>query len=298
MIPSRAALAAAADRSASIARAWHDGEAVRHVTAAFAALTPDDAERVADAAATLLAEASWIAALLAPLTAALRDDPWFDAPLRVARDPRRTVVRLLDLPAATVSATVAMGDADATTLTVSGRLAVTRYHRAGGARLLRWDAGPPDAGEALPLASLPAVELHDGLVLRTDGQREATLLDTVTPVATVTIATRAPAMVREYDRATGRRLRIATGDEGASRTHMLLTLLRIAGRTDAGARFDAATRADAFHLRWEAMREWLALDADAALPRLRDLAAADPHGEVRAAAAATLARLGAAPCPA
>ncbi|PCG14844.1 MULTISPECIES: hypothetical protein [Sphingomonas] len=298
MIPSRAALAAAAERSAPIARAWHDGDAVRHATAAFAALAPDDADRVADAAATLLADAAWIAALLAPLAAALREDPWFDAPLRVARDTRRTVVRLLDLPAATVSATVAVGDPDAATLTVPGRLAVTRYHRARGARLLRWDAGPPDAAYALPLAALPVIDLHDGLVLRTDGRREAMLIDAAAPVATVTVATRAPVMVREYERATGRLLRIATGDEAASRTHMLLTLLRIAGRTDAGDRFDAATRADAFHLRWEAMREWLALDADAALPRLRELAAGDPHGEVRATAAATLARIGSAPCPA
>jgi hypothetical protein len=36
------------------------------------------------------------------------------------------------------------------------------------------------------------------------------------------------------------------------------------------------------------MRELLAMDADAALPPLRDMAARDPHPEVRAAARQTL----------
>jgi hypothetical protein len=45
------------------------------------------------------------------------------------------------------------------------------------------------------------------------------------------------------------------------------------------------------------MREWLALDAAAALPRLRALAD-DPHHEVRAAARATLPLVEARLCPA
>lgn len=43
-----------------------------------------------------------------------------------------------------------------------------------------------------------------------------------------------------------------------------------------------------FYTRWHIMRELLALDAEAVLPDLRRLAAADPHPEVRAAAAQTL----------
>ncbi len=57
---------------------------------------------------------------------------------------------------------------------------------------------------------------------------------------------------------------------------------------DAGDRFEAATRDPAHFLRWGAMREWLALDVAAATPRLEEMAAGDPHPEVRAAARATL----------
>jgi hypothetical protein len=50
------------------------------------------------------------------------------------------------------------------------------------------------------------------------------------------------------------------------------------------------------------MREWLALDAAAAAPRLAEMACADLHAEVRAAAACMLPiveqRLAAARCPA
>ena len=64
----------------------------------------------------------------------------------------------------------------------------------------------------------------------------------------------------------------------------------------AAAAMDRARRAAAdrrgcstsphFYTRWHVMRELLALDADAALPHLRRMAASDPHPEVRAAARA------------
>jgi hypothetical protein len=44
-----------------------------------------------------------------------------------------------------------------------------------------------------------------------------------------------------------------------------------------------------FYTRWHIMREFLAMDAAAALPHLRRMAAGDPHPEVRAAAGQTLA---------
>ena len=134
--------------------------------------------------------------------------------------------------------------------------------------------------------------LADGEVVVLDGRTEATLLDPVPgDVVTVSFAAHGGGLTREYDRATGRLVRAASNDEAASRTRMLLTLLRVSARADAGNAFDAATRADAFHLRWAAMREWLALDAHAALPRLRALADGDPHPQVRATARVTLAQV-------
>jgi hypothetical protein len=195
------------------------------------------------------------------------------------------------------------------TIVFTGRIAVTRTIRAGGARLRRWcaDAMAPEfeAAEAAPCSMLEPVPLEDGMIHRTDGRCQAQLIcdagsDVVTLVATI----RAGAMplMREYDIDSGALLRVADADDRPSRTEMLLRFLRVAGRTDASACFEEATHASGFHLRWAAMREWLALDAAAAADRLAEMARDDPHAEVQAAAACMLPiveqRLAAARCPA
>jgi HEAT repeat protein len=71
-------------------------------------------------------------------------------------------------------------------------------------------------------------------------------------------------------------------------------------RRDAVPLFRELLRSEHFYARWQTMREFLALDAGAALPHLREMAERDPHREVRGAAEQTLARLFAeepAPCP-
>jgi hypothetical protein len=298
MLPTAAELHAAAPRTRAVVEAWQAGASLGHIAAAFADCDPDAIDQVADAAAALLADARWIAPLLEPLLAALAADPWFEPPLRVTRDRLRTTMQLVDLPAGMLSATIFDGAALATpapdaTLVASGRLVVARYHVAGGARLLQWEAGSAGdefrAATAPPLRTLPAIVLRDGDVVRIDGRTRAHLVEGCgADVVALTFATRATGLSREYDRATGRILRAATNDEDMSRTRLLLALLRIDGRRDADACFAAATHAPAFHVRWAAVREWLALDAAAALPRLRELAATDPHPEVRAVAQATL----------
>jgi hypothetical protein len=298
MLPTAAELDATVARARATVEAWQTGPAVGRVAAAFAGCAPLAIEPVADAATALLSDATWIAPMLAPLIVALAADPWFAPPLRITRDRLRTTVQLLDLPAGTLGATIfdggalAAGAPDAT-LVASGRLVVARYHAAGGARMLRWEAGGVGAdfraATAPPLRPLAPVALRDGDVLRIDGRTRAHLVEGGgADVVALTFTTRAAGLTREYDRATGRILRAATSDDAVSRTRLLLALLRVDGRRDAGACFAAATRAPAFHLRWAAVREWLALDAPAALPRLRELAADDPHPEVRAVAQATL----------
>lgn len=81
-------------------------------------------------------------------------------------------------------------------------------------------------------------------------------------------------------------------DEESARTLMLLSLLRTSGRRDATPYFEAATRARHPHQRWAAMREYLALDTAAALPRLRHMARHDADAELRHLAQATLAGIG------
>jgi HEAT repeat protein len=68
----------------------------------------------------------------------------------------------------------------------------------------------------------------------------------------------------------------------------MVSLLRIMDRTDAVPLLREILGHRHFYVRWHAMREFLALDAEAALPSLRAMARSDPHPEVRAAAAQAL----------
>jgi len=293
---SRAAILAARERSARANAAWRTGAAYQHAIACFADCG-EEPETAAVRAEALLAEPDWAAALLAPLVEALANDPFFEPPCKVHRDALRIGAVLFDCPAVSIAASVTRATAMATlpppaTIVFTGRMAITRTVRAGGARLERWRAEPIDAGfradRAPPCTARGSEPLRDGAVHRTDGRREAQLVcgaasDVVTLVATIRAGV-AP-LLREYDRASGMLLRVGDGDDRPSRTEMLLRLLQVAGRADAASCFADATQAPQFHLRWAAMREWLALDAAAALPRLAAMACDDAHAEVRAAAA-------------
>ncbi|GEM_PF-681347 len=308
----RAAILAARATARDAILHWRDSPAHRALETAFSGCAAEDAGEAMRRAAGLLGDTGQVAALLQPLLDTLARDPLFEPPFRTSRDAMRVGAVLFEGPAVTLSACVASAAAmrqapPAASCTFTGRRAVTRYLRAGGATLRRWRTEPIGSdfrADTAPLCREEAPRrLMDGSMLPIDGRTEAQLLagatsDVVTLVATARAA--APLM-REHAIADGRLLRIASGDERASRTEMLLAFLRLSGRADAGARFEQASREPAFHLRWAAMREWLALDARAALPRLEAMAATDPHADVRAAARQTLGtvrrKLGAA-CPA
>lgn len=309
----RAALLAARAAAGETIRAWRTGTAYRALEARFSDCPADMPEPAMERATRLLRDDDWASALLAPLVAALAADPLFEPPLRVSRDALRIGAVLFECPVVSIAAcrtsAAAMRRLPApTTVSFSGRLAVTRYVRAGGAMLRRWrtdPAGPNFSAEAAPRCHEEAVvQLADGDVHAIDGNRTAQLLagaeqDVVTLVAMVRAGT-AP-LIREHNIADGRLLRVASGDERASRAEMLLSFLRLARRADAGPRFEEATHDPAFHLRWAAMREWLRLDARGALPRLAAMAMEDPNAEIRNAATHMLALVRprvAAPCPA
>ncbi|AQR74718.1 hypothetical protein [Sphingomonas sp. LM7] len=313
ILATREALIAAGARSRATMLEWREGSAYRAAGAAFADCG-DSPEHAADCAERLLADPDWAGALLAPLVRALAADPLFEPALKFHRDALRVGAVLFDCPTASIAASVTGAAAMATlpppaTIVFTGRLAVTRTIRAGGASLRRWIAAPmhaqfgsTGAGRCTPDDVRP---LHDDAVHRTDGRTQAQLIvdaadDVVTLVAT--IRSGAAPLMREYDIATGVLLRVADADDRPSRKGMLLHFLRVAGRADAQDRFEAETRTDDFHLRWTAMREWLALDAARAMPRLAEMAAADPSDEVRRAAVRMLpvvqGRLADARCPA
>lgn len=296
----RAAIAESRAGTLAAVRDWQGGVAYQAAAGAFAACPLDDPEPAALQAERLLGDDGWVRALLDPLLAALAADPFFEPPFKVNRDARRIGAILIDTPAASISASVTSAAAMATlpppaSVVATGRMQVMRTIRAGGATLRRWRAEPLTRGfsasAAPPCRPLAPVALIDGDIRRCDGRIEAHLIegasrDVVTLVATIRPG--AAPLMREYAIASQALLRVASADDRASRTEMLLGFLRLGGRSDAGARFDAVTRDPTFHLRWAAMREWLALDARAALARLGEMAAEDPNAEVRAAATLTL----------
>ncbi|WP_267387862.1 hypothetical protein [Sphingomonas sp. GC_Shp_3] len=305
----RAALDAAAARSSRFAASFADHPVTRMLEHAFAG---DDAEQLADAAELLLARGDWLAELLAPMVAELRADPLFEPPFEAQRDTVRFSTVLFERPAVTLTATIVSADALAVappvrSVTIAGRLSVIRFVRGGGARRQVWTADPADAdfraAGAGPCALTRDQPLADDMVVRLDGRTQGQVIAGATSdlvTVTATIRPGASPYVREYALADGALLRCAMLDEQPARTQMLLAYLRLAGRKDSGACFAAAAGDAAFFLRWPAMREWLALDAPAALPHLHAMAEADPHHEVRTAARATLAaitmRQGAAAC--
>lgn len=299
-MPDRAALAAAAARSARVAATHADHPVNRMLQAAFAG---NDVATLADVAERVLARADWVIDLLAPLIAEMRADPLFEPPVEAQRDALRFSTVLFDRPNVTITATALSADALAVagvarSVTISGRVSVIRYVRGGGARRRLWTAEPAGAdfraAQAAPCTVTPDEPLADGTVVRLDGRTQGQVIAGArSDLLTVTAMIRpgASAYVREYATADGALLRCAMRDERPARTQMLLAYLRLANRTDAAVCFAAAVKDDAFFLRWPAMREWLALDAPAALPHLRAMAEADPHDEVRGAARATFAAI-------
>lgn len=295
--------------------AWRQGAAYRRLSRAWDdCITPEGGAR---AMAALLADADWADALFAPLAAALDADPLFDPPFKVSRDALR-IGAVVDRRAtgsltATVMSARALANTPApSTVVVSGRMTVIRVHASGGARLRRWRTVvvSDDASSAAmpPIHEQPPIALCDGDVITIDGRSDAYLIaDAARDVVLLgaTIATGASAVMREYDRASGRCVRIATLDERAARSQLLLSLLRATDTPAATPAFDAATRDPAFFIRWDAMRQWLTIDATAAMPRLAEMASDDPNAEIRIAAARTLdlahatrARAQVAECPA
>ncbi len=282
----------------AVSAAWRASDAVVALKAAIDAFDRRDVDAAAKSARHLLANAGLIDDLLAPLFAALAADRWFAPPIRAHRDARTIGAILCDTPAARLTASVAAPAATMPpTVVVPGQVAVTRYHRAGGVVLHRWDGGAiaepfvaRAAALARPIASLTP---RDGDVVIHDGRRVGHVRIAVAAVVTVTLLLRtgsAP-LARAYRTADGALVQAATTDDAGSRGAMLRALLRASGRRDAAPLFAAATHDTGFDARWGAMRDWLALDAERALPRLAAMAEADPHPEVRAAATATLAKV-------
>jgi hypothetical protein len=290
--------------AADLAAIWRaDDAAPTGLLTALAAAADDTPDQTIVRLRPRLADPRWLGARLDQALALLEADAFARAPLRIVGGGGgpgglilvecgaiRLSLQLLPFEAMT---------APTTTLFVPGRAAI-HVLAAGGARLTLHHvalsaaeaAGAFSAAHASPCGSDPARPLVTGERLDLDTARTSfTIAGAAGDVLLLELAVQPPSPLpmRAYDLATGRLVHVSASRRDSSFRQMALALLREMDRRDAAPLFTEATHAEDFAARWSAMREFVALDPAAARPRLTEMAAFDPHPEVRQAASATSA---------
>jgi hypothetical protein len=287
---------------------WGRGPIHRRFDDAMASLpSPATAEQVAEAVSLLFADHGWVDALVAALAEKMRADPFFDPPFRnLNSDVNAGLLVFEDEKVSiAVSATSALQLAHKkdrprgpTSVGFSGQLTVLTFDKAGGATLSFWAAPPIDAGFAAANAGTcrrtSERKIADGELLILDGRHQSYVIEGLRSslvLLQATIATDQAPLGVEYDSATGAYLGCSATGDTSSRIQMISTLLR---KLDHQAAFPAiAVFLDHpdFFVRWHVMKELLGLDAAAALPHLKRMAASDPHPDPRRTARLVLDRL-------
>lgn len=301
----RAARDGARAAAAEFARSWARDTPLPTLARTFDALGEPDAEEVAALVRPLLEDSRWAQAIVARLIEEALRDPFFEPPMvALHSDVQAGLVLYADRHAVIALGTGALDRLAKKkrtrrqgSIAFPGHVSLIRVLEGGGAALSLWEGGWRDRA---PLDRCEAAGHHrlaDGDLLVIDGRTTSFLVDHAQSdmvLLHATIFADAAPTACEYDRATLRLTATGAATERASRTQMLTTLLAALGRSDATA-FDAASRTREPFARWHAMREWLAIDADAATARLEEMAARDPDSELRMLARKTLALI---PCPA
>jgi hypothetical protein len=298
-------------RNATDARTRALAAAIAEVPA-FAAMKRGLAPAIEEGAQAVLALArafieddEAIAAILAAGIAAAAADPFCRPPLRASRNEVQDGLVLFNHPALSVQLAVMGADAlvlkrrardGRASISFTGQRSLFRFVKGGSATLSVWRA--PFIEPGFTAASGGRCRRHavrrlaDGDVIEIDGRFESFVVDQAGSDLVYLFAStplEASPVGAEYDSDSLELVASSSTDDASSRTQMMLALLRTLERDDAAPLFAERLRAAHFYARWQAMRELLALDAGLALPHLRAMAAGDPHPEVRAAAARTLA---------
>ena len=289
---------------------WQAHPAQMGLRMRLAALGEDaDGPALIEAARPLIEEIGWAQALSTRLAGALAADPWFEPPLRtldpahqrglVIHNDGALRISLQSVPFETMAARKA-ATLGARSVGFTGALTLFHVVRAGGCRLDLWEAPSAGAGFAAARAGrcrrAGTLALRDGMVFASDGCRQAWTIahmagDLVTIQATARL--RDAPLATEYDAASGAFLSASAADGAVARLQLIATLLRLMRRADAAPALAACAAGGPFFLRWYLTRELVALDRAAARPLLEQMAAGDPHAEIRAVAARTLALLAA-----
>lgn len=293
------------------ARAWDRGPAHQSFDAAIAALSEQRVEAVAEGVCALFSDNAWIGTLIDGLADQLLADPFFEPPFRQISSDIHNGLLFYEDKRVTIAAGVIdlvrlaakkSAPREATSVGFSGRVEVLKFLRAGNTRLSFWEAPQitsaftaTDAGKA---ARIGERRLADGDVIVVDGRHQSFVVEEAHSNLIILQATisldRAPLSV-EYDSASHTFVGCSATGDSASRIQMIATLLRKLGHDGA---FDAVAPFldhEDFFVRWHVMKELLGIDAEAALPHLKRMAARDPHTDVRKAARAVLDRFDTAP---
>jgi len=304
----KAAQARSVGLGAELARSFRANPAIRRLDEALAA-TAARAEDVLALARTFLEDDRALSSCLAPLIEAVRANPFVRPPLRNGSSAIHRGLLLFDRPRLNIFVSVASAEAVAAkrlsrtggaSIVFPGTLSLYKFIKAGGAILSLWEAPEIAAGfTAGASGQCRRVEqrrLRDGEIFVLDGRRESFVVDHAASDMVYLQATTplgAAPLTVEYDCDSHEFVGASSTDEASSRAQMMLNLLRVMDRRDAAPVFEAMIASPHFYTRWAAMRDFLALDAELALPHLRKMAEADDHPEVREAALQTLAIL----CP-
>lgn len=313
MIPSPAFATWLADRNAqraSLARVqskaakWGRDPFMAQLERKLSELDRPTPETVLELADEFMNDTSAMHRLLDDMIAGSHADPFFRPPFHSLSSTVHTALLLFDNPLLSIAlgivgvdklAAKKLGHGGKGSIGFSGLVTKFRYLKAGGATLSFWEADPLGddfvASQAGSARFAGQRQLQDGDELVSDGRRESFVIehastDMVYFQAAVR-AGRAP-VTAEYDRETLQFLGTSSTDEASSRVQIMASVLRVMDRDDALPLMEGQLADTHFYSRWHLMREMLALDAEAALPALKRMAAGDPHPEVRAAATRTL----------
>lgn len=264
------------------------------------------AEAVLSLARRVIASPGLVEDAMARLVAGASADPFYRPHLRLAASPVHCGLVLFERPSLAILAAAMDADAIAAkrsnrkggaSIVFTGERALFHFIDSGGATLSFWEAPRIEPGFTAARSGFCRLverrRIEDGETVEIDGRDRTFVVDSAprNPVYLRASTPLGAAPLRvEYDSATRAFVGASSTDEASSRTQMMLALLRILDRRDAVPVFRELLAGEHFYARWQAMRELLALDADAALPHLREMAVGDPHPDVRDAAAETLAR--------
>jgi HEAT repeats len=284
---------------------WSGGPLMCQLDRELALMTQKTPQAVIAAARRFLDRVEDIEGLIAALIARSAADPFFLPPMHPVTSELHSGILLFHRPELSIAFGVSTIDMMAGkkagprrapgSIVFTGLHNLFRYVKAGNAVLSFWEVARIEAG--FSAATAPKCRrtgrrrIADGDEVLTDGSCQSFIVDHAEGDLVyfqVVVRTGCAPLTVEYDADTCSFIGATGTDEGGSRVQMMASLLREMDREDAVPVLREAMAGTDFYIRWHIMREMLALDAEAALPDLRRMAAHDPHPEVRAAAAQTL----------